>query len=333
MSLRIPILALLASLGACHSSTGTSERAADSGAAALAANAQENAAPVTVPAESIAMGSSYQWVAVDAPARQEIQAGPFLLTISKQSQTEFEVEPVFEVRRAGQSVRIDGMAAQPHHAYHFAPITLGPGEPALMVQSWTGGAHCCADVRLVAGAGGKLGVIPLGWWDGDPVEPPRDISGDGRADFVFVDNAFLYAFASYAASYAPPKVLNVVDGEVVDVSGRPAFRTLFRKEAETAGAVCRKAESGYARNGACPSYVAAAARIGKLDAAWRDMIASYDPAVDWDLPKGCRAPAADGSCPEGERVDARYPEALLRFLKEHGYVDQDWQPPAGSLKT
>jgi hypothetical protein len=170
-------------------------------------------------------------------------------------------------------------------------------------------------------------VLDVGSWDGDYIEPPKDISGDGVVDFVMFDNSFLYAFASYADSFAPPTIFNIVNGEMKDVSRNPAFRALFLKEMKQAGDRCRPGSDG-APNGACASYVAAAARVGKLTEAWPRMIAAYDATSDWDLPTGCRVREDEGGCPDGaEIVYKSYPEALLAFLKREGYIAQSWLPP------
>jgi hypothetical protein len=167
----------------------------------------------------------------------------------------------------------------------------------------------------------------LGSWDGDDIPIPTDISGDGTTDFVMRDNSFLYAFASYASSYAPPKVLNVVGGKIIDVSKHPAFRKLNDKEMNEAGEVCRHGASGDQRNGACAAYVAMAARVGKLNQAWQNMLAGYDARSNWDFPTGCRIKTND-ACPVGLEIQFKsYPESLLYFLKESGYIPMGWQPP------
>jgi hypothetical protein len=196
-----------------------------------------------------------------------------------------------------------------------------------MLQSFTGGAHCCNTIQLAGFSNGRLKSLNLGSWDGDQIDIPTDRSGDGIADFVFNDNRYLYAFSSYASSYSPPQILNVINGKTVDVSGMADFRQLNVETMNSAGAQCVSGTTGDNRNGACPAYVATAARIGQLEQAWSRMINAYDAQAATDLPTGCATEDA-AECPTDQLITFKsYPEALLYFLKENGYVAKSWLPP------
>ena len=75
-------------------------------------------------------------------------------------------------------------------------------------------------------------------------------------------------------------------------------------------------------NGACAAYVAAAARVGQFDAAWAQMLRSFDRNADWDYPPGCRvAVHPGGECPAASIIRYRdYPAALRAFLLRQGYI-------------
>lgn len=275
----------------------------------------------------LAVGSTIEWTAEEFPDEFIRRAGPYSVRITKTVESDLTA-PVVEVSSGDQKVIMEGSHAQPTYTHRLSVIQNVKGAvPVLMFQSFSGGAHCCNAVKLAGFSSGKLKVVDLGSWDGDEIEIPKDFDGDGLADFVLFDNAFLYAFASYAASYAPPKILNVQAGKVIDVSRKAGFRKLYLKFMSEAGKRCRTGSSSDERNGACPAYVASAARIGKLEQAWGDMVAAYDPATGWDLPAGCRVRSTQG-CPPGQEIQFKsYPEALLQFLKQHGYVPSEWQPP------
>lgn len=229
---------------------------------------------------------------------------------------EGNVDPVLTITRAdGASVKLDGSAMQ-------NILMLGrlskDGPVVAFFQDYTGGMHCCQRLRVVTPAGDALKVAELGGYDGAEIGWPKDVNGDGIRDFVVTDDRFLYAFESYAASVAPPKVLNVIDGAVRDVSDQPRFARVF----EQAGASARKACIGEDYpNGACAAWAAAAARLGTLDAVWPVILAEYrkDPAT-W--PDRCKVERSeDGECPEGQLIEyPDYPTGLRAFLVETGYI-------------
>jgi hypothetical protein len=187
-------------------------------------------------------------------------------------------------------------------------VTVGrldrSGRRYVMLGSFTGGLHCCWRVQIALPDGPRRHVLDLGAHDaapnlGDDVTGVRDMDGDGRVDFVFGDDAFLYRFASYSGSSAPLQILNVVAGRVVDVSGARRYRRLHEREMETLRQACREGVFGQ-RNAACAAYVASAARIGRFEDAWGEMLRSHH-----------RGDVIDG---------ATFPDRLRRFLIDRGYI-------------
>jgi hypothetical protein len=218
-------------------------------------------------------------------------------------------------------VTVEGAAVWPSMEHRVTVGRWDSRRSYVLLQSFTGGAHCCNEVTLIVPEGGALQAIALGTWDGDYMETlPTDLNGDGVLDFVFADNAFLYRFSSYADNYAPPQIMNVVDAEAVDVSDEPGFRPLFEQARQEARQLCLDAQNG-APNGACAAYVAAAARVGRFDEAWAEMQRAHDRTSDWGLEGVCRIPQAEGDCPVGQSQDfADFPAALRYFLVENGYI-------------
>ena len=73
----------------------------------------------------------------------------------------------------------------------------------------------------------------------------------------------------------------------------------------------------------CAAYVASAARLGRFDQAWSEMLRAYDRNSNWPLPGDCRVALVDYRCPEGQRTEyADYPEALRAFLVQQGYIER-----------
>ena len=280
------------------------------------------AQPVT-----IAIGEPVDWSAAGDPDPAHYRAGPLSLAVRGTKEADALVRPVLTVEISGlPPVEVQGSPTPPGFDHRIMVGAWDGERPYVLFQSFTGGAHCCNLIRLVVPEGGRLSVVDLGAWDGDYLDAlPADLDGDGRLDFVFRDDRFLYAFASYAESFAPLMVLNVVDGRVEDVSDRPGFRPLFAQAMADARAYCappdRPGFDGPSSNGACAAFVAMAARAGRFDEAWAQMLAIYDRDSDWPLPQGCRTEPAMGECPAAELiVFDDYPAALRAFLVRHGYL-------------
>jgi hypothetical protein len=132
----------------------------------------------------------------------------------------------------------------------------GDGEPEVLVDAFTGGAHCCAITELAAFNGSGYVVQELYW--GDPGYELKDLDGDGRPEFVSLDDAFAGAFTSFAASFFPPYVADydpAVKGGLRDVTNR--FAALVRKNQQQAlHALKRARRQHYETLGAVAAYVA-----------------------------------------------------------------------------
>lgn len=233
--------------------------------------------------------------------------------------------PLLTVRMPGLApVTVEGELTSPTFEHRVTVGNWDADRPYVLFQSFSGGAHCCTTFEVVYPEDGRLRVVDLGEWDGGYWDDlPTDRNGDGRLDFVFVDNAFYYAFASYADSWAPPTIRNIVGGEVVDVSADPSFRPVYEEAMARVRQACVGPEQDSISNGACPAYVAAAARVGQFDRAWAEMLRSYDRDFEWTLPTGCKVEAGEQGCPEDQQIEYdNYPDALRAFLIDLGYIER-----------
>lgn len=94
----------------------------------------------------------------------------------------------------------------------------GDGEQEVIVDLYTGGAHCCEYSRVYrydAATGSYTNVRHM--W-GDPGYRLEDLDGDGRPEFVTADDAFAYRFTDYAASGLPIQILSYSGGSFADVT-------------------------------------------------------------------------------------------------------------------
>ena len=103
------------------------------------------------------------------------------------------------------------------------------GEPEVLVDLYSGGAHCCfyTDVyRYVARS--RTYRPTVGYW-GDLSPRLADLGGDGRPEFRTGDDRFAYVFGSFAASAFPIRILRFDHGRFVDVTRH--FPRLVRRDA------------------------------------------------------------------------------------------------------
>lgn len=190
-----------------------------------------------------------------------------------------------------------------------------PG-PEVVLTSYTGGAHCCTAVEVLhrTGAGGWTSV-PFGQWDGGGPDMIEDADGDGIAELVSVDNAFLYAFDCYACSEAPLKILALRNGAVVDVTAEPRFRP--RHRAWLTEMEQRLVDYGGERGpGFWAGWIATKTRVGEGAEAWAAFEAAYAPAADEGV-EICTVEVDD--CPAGAVRVVPLPEALRAFMVRLGY--------------
>ena len=251
---------------------------------------------------SIAVGKNIDWTFGRQPNPARYQAGNVSLTIQaqdmgKRGQVLF-ARPRVTVQIPGYDpVVMEGLDSSPSASVNR--ISVGRwegGQSYVLLQSHDGGAYCCLRVQVAIPHGRRLRVIALGSFDSEYLDPlPSDIDRDGRVDFVFPDDRFLYRFGSSADSVQPPLILNIVNGAKQDVSNRPGFRPLFQKAMRESRRGCLRRDRP---NGACAAYVASAARVGQLNQAWPEMLKAYDQKT-W-----------------------RYPHELRQFLIKYDFVRQ-----------
>ncbi len=231
------------------------------------------------------------------------------------------VAPLLSLSVEGREVlNAEGAESFPDNPVFRVQIAeLDPGNPypEVIFSTYTGGAHCCSDTRVLTSSkdGKSWSEIEAGSFDGGPLGV-SDLDGDGRYEFSIRDNAFLYAFSCYACSTAPLKVLRLEDGKLIDASTDPAFRghqvASLRRIIEWAG-------EDMDINGFLPGYVAQKILLGEGAQAWKFMAKYYDRKTDWGLETCSVKRNGEGECPPAKKVKLNFPDALERFLNETGY--------------
>lgn len=267
--------------------------------------------------EMLAPGTLVSWDSSKDPSPKSYQFGDLTLTLSSRAAGDGQVLPVLTITPAeGPAVEVLGSARLGAAAADIEIVQVDSvgATPQIYFSSFTGGAHCCVDGQLIARSGAAFSTVSLGQWDyGIKFE---DLNGDAVSEILVWDERFLYAFASYAGSVAPPKVLRYWKGAISDVSTAPAFLGHFSAAMEAARQGCLERS-----NAACAAFVADAARAGQFQTAWDTMLSHYDPTDDWQYPTGCSIETRGGPCPAGSEIRySNFPDALQAFLIETEYV-------------
>lgn len=143
----------------------------------------------------------------------------------------------------------------------------GDDEPEVLVDTFSGGAHCCLTARLLTWDG--TGYQPKDLSYGDVGYQLKDLDGDGRLELAGQDPVFSSAFTAFAASAFPPLVLHVSKGKVVDDTKQ--FPALIRKDAASLLKDLRKARKGDDVRGVLAAYVADQYLLGKASVATREL--------------------------------------------------------------
>jgi hypothetical protein len=178
------------------------------------------------------------------------------------------------------------------------------GEPEVLVDAFTGGAHCCAQtVVWRRGADGTYSARVLEWGNGG--YEVRQLDRDARPELVTQDDRFSSVFTAYAASYPPVRVVHFDAARrsgLVSVTRR--FPALVRRDLRS---IQRKIRSERRRRdaelrGLVAAEVADRYLLGQPRSAVR--------ALDAHVRRG----------DAGSRAQARsFRRQLLRFLRRYGY--------------
>jgi hypothetical protein len=110
-------------------------------------------------------------------------------------------------------------------------------------------------------------------------------------------------------------------GRLVDVSGRPQYRTYFMEKLPQYRTACEQSRS----NGVCAGYLAVAARAGMFQAAlpvFRRSLPTEGQEEAWSVPQHCASTMGMPGC-EHEKPDktfATFEGAVDWFLRDIGYL-------------
>jgi hypothetical protein len=203
--------------------------------------------------------------------------------------------------------------------YEFAGASIAKLDassvfPQVVTTYFTGGFHCCTEMKVLTFTKNRWKVMDIGQFNGKNGPAILDLNGDGSVELVGSDNNFPpYGFGPYAGFYPPPKIFRLVGDQVRDVSAASEFRRPIRQ--------MLLAEEGltpperWRDNAFLAGWVGHKALLGEGAEAWRKMLDLYD--RNWQE-SVCRVPTSD-TCPSDAKRFRDFPTALRELLSESGY--------------
>lgn len=189
--------------------------------------------------------------------------------------------------------------------------------PEVIAQTYSGGAHCCTNFVVHSWTGDRFVKAETGLRDAGG-GAFKDLDNDGKLEFSSLDNAFFYAFESYAGSFPPSKIYAFRKDHFEDVTRQypNELRSHLKAMSET---LAESKREGHGANGVLAGYVAQKILLGEYEDGWKFMLENYDRTSDWGLNIYNKTGDVIGKYPD-------FPTALRAFLIEHGYLDAQGKP-------
>ena len=188
--------------------------------------------------------------------------------------------------------------------------------PEVIVSTYSGGAHCCTNFTIHGWRDTQSITTETGLLNSDGGEF-RDLDGNGTQAFLSVDNAFLYAFDSYAGSFPPTRIYQYKAGKLVNTTRQ--YPKVLRAHAwEMYQTLQQNPKQTDSMNGVLAGYVAQKILLGEYKQGWNLMLARYDRKSEWGL-----------EIYKGDKAVGKYPDfptALKAFLINTGYLDKRGKP-------
>jgi hypothetical protein len=184
----------------------------------------------------------------------------------------------------------------------------GDGEPEVVVDVYSGGAHCCTFAEIYSYSASSGTYTDFEQDFGSPSYKLTDLNGDRLPELQSADLRFDEAFTAHAASTEPVQVWDFRGGKLVDVTG--SYTALIRKDAAVQLRLYKKYRSrrDFDIRGVLASWVADEYRLGKQKTAQR--------VLNGALHRGELSKPRGTGFPGGRK----YVQRLMKLLKQYGYA-------------
>lgn len=181
----------------------------------------------------------------------------------------------------------------------------GDGEPEVVIELYSGGAHCCFSTVFLRFDGQRYrGLMHV--WGNVGYHLARL---DGGTELVSADDRFAYEFTSFAESAFPVQIWRYERGRLIDVTGD--YRYAIRNDANELWQSYLKlrAQPRADVRGILAAWLADEYRLGRATEAWRELEIAYRRG---DVSE----PHVSSFWPTGRR----YLSTLRNFLVKTGYA-------------
>ncbi|MDE2446782.1 MAG: hypothetical protein KGO94_11420, partial [Alphaproteobacteria bacterium] len=225
----------------------------------------------------------------------------------------------------GKDLPADEMASAEEYKgllYHKAGVAkLVKDAPSkqIVVTAYTGGAHCCTKTWIISR---DTDHAAWGMTEGETLDGDgywfEDVDGDGTLELLSVDNHFLYAFDSYAGSFAPVKIYKLQNGKIDDVSEADAMRHRLVQDLAGMEFEAKARPDLWKENGFLAGWVAAKIRLGQGEDAWNTVTQNMQKDTGFG-PEICTTGQDLADCPQDKIQAVPVVKALASFLKDNGY--------------
>lgn len=105
----------------------------------------------------------------------------------------------------------------------------GTGDPDVVLNLYSGGAHCCTVVQIFSFDAATTSYVKTERTFGDPDAKIVDLGHNGHFEFLTADDSFAYEFTDFAASGLPIEILTYAGGQFTDVTS--SYPKLVAKDA------------------------------------------------------------------------------------------------------
>lgn len=190
-------------------------------------------------------------------------------------------------------------------AHTIAVVDLDrSGEPAVLLDFWTGGPHCCLWTRIYRRTSTGVYTSTTHVWGNWPYHLASLRAR--RTEFVGADNRFAYAFTDFAGSSAPVQIWDDRNGRLVDTTR--TYPAAIARDADQQWKWYTAAErkAGEVR-GYLAAWVADESLLGRSNTAFRWLEAH-------------RSKFVDRTDEEHSGSAANFIRALRAFLVRYGYL-------------